>query len=357
MTKNEETFETCYNHLERNGSIMIFPEGISINERKIRKIKTGTARIALGAEAANNFELGVRIICVGLNYSSHHRFRSDLFVNIDEPINVSDYQVLYERDPVKAILDLTDEIRLRLEKQTVVIENAESDKLVSQIETIYKSQLLYDLGYSIKVREQDFLVTKAISEVVHYFYVNDSKRVDAIQRAIEQYFLLLDRIALNDRLLKKFRERYSVKYWTINLLYLLAGFPLYVFGIVTNYLPFKIPEWVSRKIVSSREYRGSITMLSGIITFTIFYLAQLWLIQYFFQNAVITLAYFIVLPTSGLFAYYYWKRFANFTGHFKIATLFYRKSTLISSILSMRLQIIDELEKGRYEYQEKSKLH
>ncbi|MCB0855874.1 MAG: 1-acyl-sn-glycerol-3-phosphate acyltransferase, partial [Bacteroidetes bacterium] len=39
---NDETFGKVYEYLDKNGTIMIFPEGTSFSEMKLRKIKTGT---------------------------------------------------------------------------------------------------------------------------------------------------------------------------------------------------------------------------------------------------------------------------------------------------------------------------
>jgi 1-acyl-sn-glycerol-3-phosphate acyltransferase len=49
MQQNDEIFSKCFEHLKNNGAILIFPEGISLTNRQLRKIKTGAARIALGA--------------------------------------------------------------------------------------------------------------------------------------------------------------------------------------------------------------------------------------------------------------------------------------------------------------------
>jgi glycerol-3-phosphate O-acyltransferase / dihydroxyacetone phosphate acyltransferase len=64
---NKMTFQRCYDYLKAKGSILIFPEGTSEIERRLRDIKTGTARIALGAEYENNFQLGITILPIGLN--------------------------------------------------------------------------------------------------------------------------------------------------------------------------------------------------------------------------------------------------------------------------------------------------
>ena len=54
MHKNKFMFSHCFNHLADSGSILIFPEGFSVTERRMRKLKAGAARIALGVEDENN---------------------------------------------------------------------------------------------------------------------------------------------------------------------------------------------------------------------------------------------------------------------------------------------------------------
>src|SRR5437899_12638270 len=51
LRKNAETFEAAQAVLVRGGTIAIFPEGTSHSDPKLRPLKTGTARIALGAAA------------------------------------------------------------------------------------------------------------------------------------------------------------------------------------------------------------------------------------------------------------------------------------------------------------------
>lgn len=50
LNKNADTFRKCYEHLEKDGVILTFPEGVSITERKLKLIKGGASHIALGAE-------------------------------------------------------------------------------------------------------------------------------------------------------------------------------------------------------------------------------------------------------------------------------------------------------------------
>jgi glycerol-3-phosphate O-acyltransferase/dihydroxyacetone phosphate acyltransferase len=349
-SKNKDIFIQCYKHFAKGGCLLAFPEGISLTERKIKKIQSGTARICLGAEAEYNYSLDIKIVTIGLNFSDPHKFQSELFVNIDEPINVSGYYEANKKDSFKAAHALTDEIKKRLEKQVVAIQDSEVDKFVGNIETIYKAQLIKDLGHSPKEMEHDFNTTKAISESVHYFIEKDAERVERLKNKINSYLQNLEHIQLNDVLIRSVGRKAPVFDAIMSFLFLVTGFPLFLFGAVNNYLPFKIPGWLTSRITKQREYYGPIALSAGTFLFLIFYSLQIWLAVKYFDDKMVTVAYAISLPLSGMFAYYYYKRFLTIKGNWKIFSLFYKRNKLISSLISVREEIIVELEKARKEY-------
>ncbi len=90
---------------------MIFPEGTSVSERRLRPLKTGAARIALGAEARHGFQLGLQVVPVAINYFDPSTFRSDVLLNVAPPIVVADYAAAYAQDPDAAADQLTEAIR------------------------------------------------------------------------------------------------------------------------------------------------------------------------------------------------------------------------------------------------------
>jgi hypothetical protein len=340
----------CHKHFAKGGALLAFPEGISLTERKIKKIQTGTARICLGAEADYNYGLDIKIVPIGLNFSNPHKFHSDLFVNIDKPINVSDFYELYKQDTFKGAHALTDEIRVRLEAQVVAIQDADVDKLVSNIELIYKAQILQDLGHSPNVMEHDFNTTKSIRDSVHYFMEKDPTRVETIKTKINSYLTDLERISLTDGLIKGVEKKTPMMDTIKSFVYLVLGFPLFVYGTINNFLPFRIPGWAAPRISKSIEFRGPISFAMGTFTFLIFYSLQVWLVDKYTNGWPILLAYALSLPLSGLFAFYYYKRFLTIRGNWRILSLFYKKTNLITAIITTRQQIIEELANARKEY-------
>ncbi len=170
----------------------------------MQKIKTGTARIALGAEAQNNFELGVQILTIGINYSDAPTFRSDVWVNVDEPIRVADFKEAYEKDQFEAVRALTEVIRQRLE-QNLIITDDEEDEFVQNIETIYKNQLIADLDLDPK--KHAFTLTKGIVDAVNHFEAMDNARVERLQESVESYMNKLEELDLEDCFLAQDKKR------------------------------------------------------------------------------------------------------------------------------------------------------
>ena len=343
MHKNREVFEKCYQLLANRGSLIIFPEGISKTERRLRKIKSGAARIALGAEALNNFELGVTIVPVGLNYSDPHKFQSELLINIAQPIDVSQFFELYQEHEHKGIVALTEHIKECLEQHTIAIENKELDELVKNIETIYSFKLKRELGLSEK--EQEFTLTKEIVEAVHHFHRKRPLHLQAIQQKIQGYMKDMDRLNLKDHLLRKRSTRGPLIFDVLQTLaYITIGFPVYLYGVINNFLAFISPR---------TDFYGSVAMSTGMATFMIFYSLQIWLVASFTPVEYgwwIPVAYAVSLPITGILSLYYWRYLKKIRGRWLFISLFYRKNSLITKLIKQREDIMKDLSEGKIDY-------
>ena len=351
MNKNEETFDACFEHLEKGKAILIFPEGISITERKLRPIKTGAARIVLGAEARNNFQLNSQIVTIGLNYANPHKFNRELYINIATPINVSEYKELFEADPFNAARELTETIRSKMEKLIIAINDQRTAELSNDIESLYKHKLSKDLGISDDDKDSSFMLSKNIAAAVDHFIQTEPKRAEKMTLRIKEYFANLKTLGLEDSDLAPTNESRSLVRSSIQDLFIIAiGFPLYIYGLINNYLPFKIPGWIANRIASRREFVGSIGMTLGSFTFLVFYITQIILVWKLSQQVWLTVLYALSLPVSGLFCYQYFYTVGKLHAKWVLLTVFYKKSVLISNLITEREKIIAEFDKARAEY-------
>lgn len=354
MSKNADTFNKCFEHLEKGGAILIFPEGISITERKLKPIKTGAARIALGAEAKNNFKLGVKIINIGLNYDNPHKFNRDLFINVHNPIEAPHYQEAYHQNDFKAAEEITEEIRKQMERIVISIEDERTDELVRNIEILYKHQLKKARGVANNDTIADFSITQNILKAVRYYSETEPAFVELMRSRIKHYFQQLDEMHLEDESISRNRSHKSFLRNNIqSLLFLIIGFPLYLYGLINNILPFELPGFLAGKIAKSKDFRGAIGMVLGMFTFIIFYVTQIYLVHNYFQHTLFTIAYALSLPLSGFFCYYYWHSFDKIRAKWLLVSMFFRKSTVIAGIIAERERIISEFEKKRNDFLEK----
>ena len=175
MQKNKDMFIATYHHLERNHGLLIFPEGISTPERIIHKIKTGAARIGLGAEDKNDFLLNVQIIPAGINYSASTKFRSDVHCKFGRPIKLIDFKEKYQKDNWLAVEEVTNQLREALEKLTTTVSDQADENIVKSLETIYKKELTVDLGMDKKSKSDDFKISKGIIRALEWFSKNKPK--------------------------------------------------------------------------------------------------------------------------------------------------------------------------------------
>jgi 1-acyl-sn-glycerol-3-phosphate acyltransferase len=83
---NSEMFSECHAALAQDEAVLIFPEGVTREEPSIGEVRSGAARIALGAHASG--VRGLKVVPVGIHYDDKAAFRSSVFVNVGAPIDV-----------------------------------------------------------------------------------------------------------------------------------------------------------------------------------------------------------------------------------------------------------------------------
>ena len=84
---NYETFSACQEIFLKKGIVVIFSEGKCINEWHLRPLKKGTARLAVACWKAN---IPLRVLPVGINYSSFRRFGKNAVISFGEMIEAKE---------------------------------------------------------------------------------------------------------------------------------------------------------------------------------------------------------------------------------------------------------------------------
>jgi 1-acyl-sn-glycerol-3-phosphate acyltransferase len=126
--RNVDAFAACFAHLRDGGAIGIFPEGQASDEPHLLPVKTGAARIVLGAHSRG--AMGLTIVPVGLIYEAKQRARSRAYVRVGDPIVMDEDLATNPAVPPDetdrdAVLALTNVIEERLADAALDFESAE----------------------------------------------------------------------------------------------------------------------------------------------------------------------------------------------------------------------------------------
>lgn len=205
MSKNLETFRVCRELLAQNRCIAIFPEGISHDDTKLKPIKTGTARIALGAMGISdskfqisnsrdkitdhrplNTDLSLKIMAVGLFYTSKTAFRSEVLIRYGKLIEIKSVELDENGEPpIEAIQDLTNKIEKALREVTLNLESAE------ELDSILKAEALFSSVYENLLFKdtltQSFQQLQTLAEKYKLLGQNEPEKMRQLNEKISSY--------------------------------------------------------------------------------------------------------------------------------------------------------------------------
>jgi 1-acyl-sn-glycerol-3-phosphate acyltransferase len=116
---NTSMFQACNDVLAEGAHLMIFPEGEVHREPAMLPLKTGAARIALGAAAPPADVRNVTIVPIGLVYDDKGRFRSQAAIHVGRPIEIDAWLERYEADEQASVRALTEVLADRLREVTL----------------------------------------------------------------------------------------------------------------------------------------------------------------------------------------------------------------------------------------------
>ena len=121
LSENYRTFDTCIEIFKKQGLVLIFSEGLCLNEWHLRSLKKGTARLAFKSLQE---KIPLKILPVGINYSSFKRFGKNLYINFGNIISVTEFDNQMSDGNFNQLFNT----RLRDELRPLVFEIAKTDK-------------------------------------------------------------------------------------------------------------------------------------------------------------------------------------------------------------------------------------
>jgi glycerol-3-phosphate O-acyltransferase / dihydroxyacetone phosphate acyltransferase len=250
MSKNRMTFQNCYDLLAQGRCIAIFPEGISHNETKLQPLKTGAARIALGALGVNldnaqlpnsqNPQSAIRnpklqIMAVGLYYTSKTAFRSEALIRYGDLIDVEPVALDENGEPPReAVYALNAKIETALRKVTLNLESQGELDAILRAEALFSS--VYENLLFKDTLTQTFNRLQSLAEKYALLEKNDPQKMRELGEKVTHYETELETSGITAESLSVLQHptAYVFRYLILRVLFLIVLAPLATIGAIIH---------------------------------------------------------------------------------------------------------------------------
>lgn len=297
IEKNKITFNDCHEILNQKGNLVIFPEGNHNYKKTLRPLKKGLARIALGTLSKFGKETPLYIIPLGIDYESHFKMNSDILLNVGEPIKVSDYYSKFIENSVEAINKLTLKLADDLESLIINIQDIENyDELYYLLHRFPFLEKNQDPKRKFDLRKEKLIKAESLSNQNPEDYKN---------------------IITDIKIVKSFMSNHKIRPYLINKppssyltlvvlsIILLLFSPLHLIGLVTNYIPYKIPVWFVENKIKDKHFHSSLKKAAGVLLFT-FYWLMITLSITIFKDWSYGIIFLLIAPIIAMVNFRYW---------------------------------------------------
>lgn len=284
---NNDAFAALHDVLGAGRAVGIFPEGISNDASQLAPIKTGAARIALGAKR-DHPETRVYLVPTGLCYFRRSRFRSSVLIQFGAPHEVTDADVA-AADQRERARELTEEIERHLRALTINADTWETIWVLDGVRRLYQPE-----GITLDQRVE---LSRRFNKV--YPEVKEEPEVRALYDRVRAYLIRVSAAGINDDVLRRDLGVRDTA-WRIarHAILLLGALPLALIGAPIH-LPLLFLFRLAGTYLSPRKDVVATTkFMAGLFGVVLVYLGLIAVFGYlfgFFWGVLVA----ILFPLSG----------------------------------------------------------
>lgn len=248
LTKNREAFARVRARLLAGGAVALFPEGTSHSDPRLKPMKTGAARIALGVTS----NPPLRIQPVGLFYTDKQSFRSAALVYYGETFEVAPAPLdAAGEPPPELVLALTARIGRALGEVTLQADAFEAHDFVARTERILASQRRESDDAPRPGLAEEFALRRRVLAGYDTLKARDPERLERIRQRVLRYEAKLQGAGIDpwDVPIGRPVAGRVLLVMGLRLLRFAMLIPLGVPGLALHYLPYRLVGLLSERAV------------------------------------------------------------------------------------------------------------
>lgn len=354
VSQNLRTFEACHELLRRGRCIALFPEGVSHSATELLPVKSGAARIALGALSSKDEAddersalTNLRIQPVGLYYTSPTTFRSEALLRFGDSFEVRPVEPDENGEPPRpAVKELSGRIEESLREVTLNVESREALAEVTKAEELFSS--IYE---SLAVRSSltaTFNRLRLLAEWRKRFLGSSlAPRIERLRARIRKYEEELSDIGITpDNLsLSSHSGWYIFQHFLLRIILLALLFPLALVGAVLHFPAYMVCDVASRVYTrhGADDSASTVKILVAIVLMPLTWVAAS-IAAYFLWGWRFALLAFPLAIVAGYVAMRSMEELYDMRGWFKASFILLRRRGLYLRLLIERKSLRSEME-------------
>ncbi|MDH3672103.1 MAG: 1-acyl-sn-glycerol-3-phosphate acyltransferase [Gammaproteobacteria bacterium] len=334
-SRNIDSFARCYELFRLGEILLIFPEGQSHSDSRLRDIKTGAARLARGGiETAG---VTPTVLPVGLTFGDKGRFRSSVLLEVGEPIDLSAPPA---EDPETTVRRLTGLIESGLKAVTVNAESSEALALSRRLERFFA---LRRGRYRRGSLEQRFRALRKLIRSQRILRKRDPARVASLSQRLERFERLCSHFGVHDyQLTVRYTPFVIIRFLFRSLLMLFLVLPLALWGAINSAVPLLLVSRLMPRIAKGSQQYDTTRMALALAVFIVAWALQTAAV-FWFLGGLSALLYFLSLPLATAAAILMYREKDRIVENVKGFFLFMRKRRLRDYLLDRRKELEQEL--------------
>ncbi len=306
VSQNQATFRAAEERLRKGGSIALFPEGISHNSPTLLPLKTGAARIALGAVSIGDQPIDLRIVPVGLHYTNKTTFRSEVLLHFGEAFRVEQTELDEEgQPPSKAVKELTAKIETAIREVTL---NAEDE---SELHTAAIAERIF----AAASEENEYLGEKLAFKKQ---YVERTDTDPILAETLARFDTKLTELGLEPAHLSlaKISRGFVIRQAVFQTWALIMLLPLSIFGTILHFPAYQLTKLASYLFTrhDADDIASTVKVLAGMVFFPLTWIitaAVLYLLSGSWMLALASIPFSFV---AGYLALFSWEEATEMSG-------------------------------------------
>lgn len=335
--RNDAMFAATARALAHGEAILIFPEGVGHFEPALQPLRTGAARMLLGAEAQGSPP--VTLLPVGLVFRRPGRFRSgEGAVLVGEAIATRDCVALYARDPETAVRTLTARLEEGLRRQIIEADSWRTEFLLRVAAAVWHESRSAPSDAAARTRW-----LREVGRAYRTLLVREPERLRRLRRGLDAYSEVLERSGLRGRHLEQSYSPAGVLRYTVREAFLLvATLPLAVAGMVLHGAGFWLTDTAVGLARPGPDTEATYKILGGLLIYPLTWALEGWLAFRLAGPWALATLLLALLP-CGFFALAWRERFARAAGETRAFWRYLRQPDLRRHLAARREQLYAEL--------------